>query len=164
MIKKGLKILFLYFVLIYTSSGQVFQLKDYDVYINDTLICRSEFYENIASIDSLRLATMVLKPRTDGFKTYYYLNGKKHSQGCIKNNTENGYWVFYYSNGQNASAGHFLNGKREGVFLYWYSNGNFKSMGHFKKDKYHGKWQNNKEDGSIDSEQMYRNGVLVKVR
>ncbi|MBZ0245581.1 MAG: hypothetical protein K8H85_06525 [Cyclobacteriaceae bacterium] len=137
-------------------------LDEYDVFIQDTLINKSDFVKNEKILDSSRLKYLTFKPITDGQKRIYYLSGQLSGQGEIKNKKEDGLWIYWHENGQKAREGSFKQGKRTGTHTYWYSNGNLRGIGSFKNDKYDGKWTMYKEDGSETIEQFYKDGELVK--
>ena len=162
MIKKGLVILCIQLALTSITFGQNLNLDEYDVFIRDTLINKSDFIEKGNTLDSARLKHLSFKPITDGQKTFYYLSGAVYAVGEIKNKKENGYWTYWHENGKKARQGNYLDGKREGTHTYWYPNGNSRGIGNFKNDKYDGKWTMYNEDGTKVSEQIYKDNALVK--
>jgi antitoxin component YwqK of YwqJK toxin-antitoxin module len=159
---KRLTILILPLFFSLLASGQNLDLNKYDISINDTLIDKSDFIENAKSLDSTRMKHLVFKPRSDGYKKIYYLNGQLSSQGEIKNGKEEGFWTYWYDNGKKAREGNFVQGKRDGTHKYWFPDGRLRGEGGFKNDVYDGKWVMYKEDGSGSVEQTYKNGKLVK--
>ena len=162
MIKKGLVILYIQVALTSITFGQNLNLDEYDVFIRDTLINKSDFIEKGNTLDSARLKHLSFKPIADGQKTFYYLNGTFYAEGEIKNKKENGSWIYWHENGKKARRGNFLDGKREGTHTYWYPNGKLRGIGNFKNDKYDGKWIMYNEDGMQISEQIYKDNALVK--
>src|SRR6185295_13950107 len=66
---------------------------DYDTYINDTLLIDPSQISKIQTLDIQVQKTMTFKPKTDGFKTYYFVTQKKHSAGIIKNKKPDGVWT-----------------------------------------------------------------------
>ena len=161
-IKKGFIFIFFQFALTSISFSQHLNMDDYDIFINDTLISKSDFIKKSSTLDSGRQKRLMFKPIKDGQKTIYYLNGALYGQGEIRNKKEIGFWVYWYENGKKAREGNFLEGKREGMHAYWYANGNLRGTGHFKNDRYDGKWTMYNEDGSQAIEQIYKNGELIK--
>ena len=162
MVKKGLLFFILQVNVTLIASGQNLNLDKYDVSIYDSLISKSEFIKNGKSLDSSRLKQLTFNPIVDGIRKVYYLNGKLHSEGEIKNQKEEGFWIYWHENGTKAREGSFKNGKREGTHKYWYPNGTIRGEGNFKGDQYDGKWTMYKEDGSEVVEQYYKGGQLVK--
>jgi antitoxin component YwqK of YwqJK toxin-antitoxin module len=162
MIKKTFLIFATSFLVTITLHGQNLNLDEYDIFIGDTLINKTDFIKNGKSLNSERAKLLTFKPITDGQKEIYYLNGQLSGQGEIKNKKENGLWTYWHENGQKAREGSFDQGKRTGTHTYWYPNGNVRGIGNFKNDKYDGKWTMHKEDGSETIEQLYKDGELVK--
>lgn len=142
-------------------KGQNIDLNKYDVFINDSLISKSDFMEKSGTLDSLRLRQLQFKPVKDGYKKAYYLNGRLYSEGIVKNGKEDGLWIYWHDNGKKAREGNFVQGKREGIHKYWFLNGRMRGEGSFKNDKYDGKWLMYKEDSQEVVEQVYKNGELV---
>lgn len=160
---KAKNILFVYTLFLFSnlSLGQTVNLDEYEIYINDTLICKSDFIEKSKDIDSTRLKNLTFKLIKDGQKTIYHINGSLYGKGEIKNKKENGAWTYWYDNGQKAREGNFILGKREGTHTYWYTNGQVRGIGNFKNDLYDGEWIMYKEDGSGMIKQFYKKGILI---
>jgi hypothetical protein len=144
------------------TFGQNLNLDEYDIFIRDTLICKSDYLKNGITLDSSRLKYLSFKPISDGQKQIYYLSGALYGQGEIKNKKENGFWTYWYENGQKAREGNFIYGKRTGTHSYWYPSGKLRGIGNFSNDKYDGKWTIYNEDGSGPVERTYKNGELAK--
>jgi len=144
------------------AFSQNLDLNKYDVFLNDSLICKSDFLKNSSKLDSSRLKDLTFKPISDGKKIIYYLNGKMYAKGDIKNKKEDGFWTYWHENEKKAREGGYTNGLRTGTHTYWYKNGNIRGVGNFKNDKYHGKWTMHKEDKSEVVEQLYKKGKLIK--
>lgn len=70
--------------------------------------------------------------------TYYHKDGKIKAQGKCADSLFQGKWEFY---------------KKEG-FLW--------QIGHFKDNKKHGKWIRYRADGSVEKEEDFKNGNVVK--
>ena len=79
-----------------------------------------------------------VKEQKGDILTYYHLNGDIKAQGKCVDGLFQGKWVF------NKKAG----------FLW--------GIGHFKDHEKHGKWTRFKADGSIEKEQTFQGGKLVK--
>ncbi len=142
--------------------GQNINLDEYDIYISDTLIAKSDFIKNSQSLPPEKAKTIEFKPITDGNKIYYYLNGKIEGKGVMKNGKQEGYWEFWYSNGVKAREGEFEQGKPNGNHKYWYENGNLRGIGNWKNGNYDGKWEMFSEDGKNKIIQEYKDGKLIK--
>lgn len=144
------------------AVSQSINFDEYDVVLNDTLICKSDFIRNMEKIDSLRLKNITFIPIVDGYKRIYYLNGQLYAEGEIKDKKENGLWMYWHENGQKAREGSYHVGMRTGQHTYWYSNGNLRGIGSFKNDEYDGKWTMYSEDGKEVVEQFYKKGKEIK--
>ena len=145
------------------SFGQaVVDLDKFDVSRNEKLIAKSDFINHYKSFSESQLHEFSFLPKTDGPKTFYYLNGGIYGQGEMKNKKENGSWTYWHENGKKAREGVFNQGVREGTHTYWYSNGNLRGTGGFKNDKADGEWIMYSEDGTEKVEQLYKEGELVK--
>ncbi|MBS1666863.1 MAG: hypothetical protein JST58_05740 [Bacteroidetes bacterium] len=161
MLKKTILNFSVLFSLAICLHGQNLNLDQYDIFIGDKQLCKSDFIKNKATLDSTSLKQLTFKPIVDGQKKIYYLNGQLYAQGEIKNKKENGVWVYWHENGQKAREGSFAEGQRTGTHTYWYPNGHIRGVGNFKNDKYDGKWTMYKEDGSDPIEQFYKDGELI---
>lgn len=162
MTKKASLTFSILFILTFTLHGQNLNLEEYDIFIGDTVINKTDFINNGKGLDSIRAKLLTFKPIVDGQRKIYYLNGQLSGQGEIKNKKENGPWTYWHENGQKAREGSFSEGMRTGTHTYWYPNGKLRGVGNFRNDKYDGKWTMYKEDGSEVIEQFYKNGELVK--
>ncbi len=73
------RLLFLTGIFLFITSlsfGQNINLDEYDIYVSDTLIAKSDFIKNSQSLPTEKTETIKFKPITNGNKIYYYLNGK----------------------------------------------------------------------------------------
>lgn len=118
--------------------GQNLDLDKYDIYLNDTLIAKSDFIKNGNTFSENRFKGLVFKPITDGKKKAYYLNGKLYSVGEIKGSKMNGFWTFWYKNDVKAREGNFINGKPDSTHKYWHKNGQLRGVGDWKMGVYDG--------------------------
>lgn len=142
--------------------SQNLNLDEYEIYIEDTLICKNDFIRNGQNLSSERAKKLKFKPITDGDKTSYYLNGNIYSKGAIKNHKENGIWEFWHSNGVKAREGEFIDGKPNGTHKYWYENGQLRGIGNWKNGIYDGKWEMYSESGNDTIIQHYKDGKLTE--
>ncbi len=157
------KILLIFFISLSANllQGQNLHLEEYEIYIGDTIINKTDFLKNGEKLDNVRLALVSFKPIADGQKRIFYLNGQISGEGKIKNKKETGLWVYWHENGRKAREGNFNKGKRIGKHTYWYPNGKLRAVGHFKNDAYDGKWTIYTEDSTEVIEQIYKNGKLI---
>ena len=87
MIKKA-SLLFAISLMTMALHGQNLNLDEYDIFIGDTLINKTDFIKNAKNLNSERAKLLSFKPITDGQKKIYYLNGQLSGQGEIKNKKE----------------------------------------------------------------------------
>ena len=159
------RLLFVISLTIFCSSNlfcQNINMDDYEIYISDTLIGKSDFFKNGQNLSSEKSQKLEFKPITDGNKTAYYINGNIYSKGEIKNHKENGYWEFWHSNGKIAREGEFSDGKPNGIHKYWYENGQLRGIGNWKNGIYDGKWEMYNENGTEETIQNYKDGKLIE--
>ncbi|WP_312825426.1 hypothetical protein [Epilithonimonas sp.] len=157
---------FLTFVLIFSTLIKVYaqniNLDEYEIYINNTLIAKSDFLKNSNSLTEQQFKTLEFKPITDGTKKAYFLNGKISSTGKIQNKKENGIWEYWHSNGNKAREGEFVDGKPNGTHKYWFDDGSLRAIGNWKNGVYDGEWEMYKFDGKEKVIQHYKEGKLVE--
>ena len=142
--------------------SQNINLDEYEIYVGDTLIGKSEFIDNAQNLSPQKAQKLQFKLKTDGLKTSYYYNGNIYSKGLIKNNLENGNWIFWHSNGEKAREGEFFEGKPNGTHKYWYENGQLRSIGNWKLGVYEGVWEMFDKNGREKLIQNYKDGKLIK--
>lgn len=143
-------------------SAQDINLDDYEIYVGDTLISKSDFIEFNQNLSPEKLKKLEYKPITNGYKKAYYLNGKLYSKGKIENLKENGFWEYWHPNGKKAREGKFVEGKPNGTHKYWYENGNLRGIGNWKSGVYEGKWEMYNEDGTNKIVQVYKEGKQIQ--
>jgi len=59
----------------------------------------------------------------DGYNILYYSNGKKSSEGTMKNGKPDGYWITYYENGMIKSEGNRKNYELDSIWKFYNSAG-----------------------------------------
>jgi|GEM_PF-872011 len=156
--KKVICISILTFFSILNLYSQNFNLDEYEIYINDTLISKPDFIKNGQNLSEEKAQSLQFKPISNGDKKAYFLNGKIYSTGKVENLKENGFWEYFHSNGNKAREGEFIDGKPNGTHKYWYENGNLRALVNWKNGVYEGKWEMYSEDGKETIVQMYKNG------
>ena len=137
-------------------------MDEYEIYIGDTLIAKSDFLKNGQSLTAEKSQKLEFKPIKDGNKIAYYLNQNIYSKGEIKNQKENGFWEYWHSNGKKAREGAFIDGKPNGTHTYWYKNGQLRGIGNWKEGIYDGEWEMYNEDGKEKVIQIYKEGKLIE--
>lgn len=159
------KMLFSFLVTIFSSINlysQNIDLDNYEVYVKDTLISKSDFIKNGQNLSKEKTKPLEFRPISNGNKKAYHLNGKIYSIGKIENLKQNGFWEYWHSNGQKAREGKFVDGKPDGIHKYWYENGNLRGIGTWKNGVYDGKWEMYNEDGKEKITQNYKDGKLIE--
>ncbi|MHA6697169.1 toxin-antitoxin system YwqK family antitoxin [Chryseobacterium sp. A321] len=158
------RLLIFAFTILVSSNlfSQNINLDEYEIYIGDTLIAKSEFLENGQFLPAAKAERLEFKPIKDGHKSVYYLNGKIHSKGEIKNLTGNGIWTYWHSNGEKAREGEFVNGKPNGTHEYWYETGQIRAIGNWKNGIYDGLWEIYSKDGKGKEIQNYKEGKRIE--
>lgn len=141
--------------------SQNINMDEYEIYIGDSLINKSDFLNNSKNLPAEISEKIEFKPKTDGNKIAYYLNGNIYSKGELKNHKENGRWEYWHSNGKKAREGEFIDGKPDGTHKYWYENGQLRGVGNWKKGIYNGIWEMYNESGTEKVIQNYKEGKLV---
>lgn len=158
--------LFVIFFLIFSTyikiNAQNINFDEYEIYINNTLIVKSDFLKNSNNLTEQQSKTLEFKPITDGIKKTYFLNGKVSSIGKIQNKKENGIWEYWHSNGNKAREGEFIDGKPNGTHKYWFDDGSLRAIGNWKNGVYDGKWEMYKIEGKEKVIQLYKDGKLVE--
>ncbi len=157
---------FLIFVFIFSTlikvNAQNINLDEYEIYINNTLIEKSDFLKNSNNLTEEQSKTLEFKPISDGTKKFYFMNGKVSSIGKIENKKENGIWEYWHSNGNKAREGEFIDGKPNGTHKYWFDDGSLRAIGNWKNGVYDGKWEMYKVEGKDKVIQFYKVGKLVE--
>ena len=122
----------------------------------------------------------------DGKDTYYYKNGKVKEeytykegklngpfksfskrniltqQGHHEEGKRSGEWVGYYEDGTIEFKGKFANGEKTGLWINYYEGGKVKSEDLYNQEgKLDGKSRIFLEDGTLQSEYMYKDGLLI---
>ncbi|UJF29339.1 hypothetical protein L0B70_10910 [Kaistella sp. 97-N-M2] len=142
--------------------SQNINLDEYEIYVGDTLIGKSDFLKNGQNLSPEKAEKLHFKPLTDGNKTSYYFNGNVYSKGLMKNYKEKGIWEYWHSNRIKAREGEFIDGKPDGTHKYWYENGQLRGIGNWKVGVYDGIWEMYNEDGKEKIIQNYKDGKLVE--
>jgi len=153
---------FLIFSTFIKINAQNMNLDEYEIYINKTLIAKSDFLKNSNSLTEQQSKTLEFKLITDGVKKAYFLNGKISSTGKILNAKEEGFWEYWHSTGNKAREGEFIDGKPNGTHKYWFDDGSLRAIGNWKNGVYEGKWEMYKVQGKEKVIQIYKEGKLVE--
>ncbi len=154
------------FFLICPFNGLFSQSKistaDNDFYINDTLLLDPSQMELLPTLDLKTQKTLKYKPKTDGFKTYYFISGLHCSEGLVKDKKKEGVWTTWYDSGLVANKINFVNGIQAGPCEFWYKIGKLNATGQYKNDLKEGEWLLYNRDGTFKGTYIYSAGLLIK--
>lgn len=92
----------------------------------------------------------------------YYDNGQIKRTGTQVNSLNQGEFVWYFENGKKQIKGRFDRGKRVGTWEQYDSLGHLILSSEYKNNHLDGLNTSYSENGSIESQQIYRNDTVVK--
>ncbi len=95
----------------------------------------------------------------NGFNVFYYPNGKKLSEGNLKNGKPEGYWKTYYDNGKIKTEGNRKNYVLDSVWKFYSDKGIISSEINYKEGKKTGFHRIYNEKGKLLSEEYYFNNL-----
>ncbi len=134
---------------------------DFDIYIKDTLRLDISQMELLSGVDIAIRKTLQFKPKTDGFKAYYYISGYKNCEGASISKKKTGEWTAWYDSGSVSSRIIYMNDLKEGSCTYWYRNGVLNATGQYLNDMKEGEWTIYNRDGTLKGKFTYKKGVVV---
>jgi len=88
--------------------------------------------------------------KTNGFTVYYYDNGKKSSEGTLKDGKPDGYWKTYFQNGVIKSEGNRKNYELDSTWKFYNDKGSLILEVNYKEGKKTGLKKIVKKDGIVD--------------
>ncbi len=97
----------------------------------------------------------------NGLMLHYYNNGNLSEKLTWVNNKKEGPWEQYFSNNILKLKGSYHEDRLTGDFLVNYDKGNPYLRGVYKNDLQDGKWIFFKEDGTVDLELEYKDGITA---
>nr|WP_321412400.1 tetratricopeptide repeat protein [uncultured Carboxylicivirga sp.] len=102
--------------------------------------------------------------KLDGLSREYFMNGQLYASGMYKDGNQDGPWSFYFSNGNLNSKANYVDGKLNGEYKVFYHNGMIESTRNFNSaDEIEGQLAFYNRNGELYLEEIYKNGVIVKV-
>ena len=137
---------------------------DYDFFINDTLRLEPSQIKNVDTLSTAVRRTLTPRPKTDGFTVYYAVDGRKFSEGLLKNKQKEGLWYSYFDSGTLASKINYSNNKREGICWFYYKNAQLNATGQFVNDLKEGEWTYYLKEGPIQGIHKYKAGAIIEQR
>ena len=146
-----------------SSSAQAqINMQEMDTYIHDTMLIEPTQFKLIETLPVEVQKTVTFKPKTDGFKTYYFATGKKFRAGIVKDNKPEGEWTSWYPSGHVHIIMTFKDGRNEGPYESWFENGKINAKGQYKNDLREGTWVIYSKDGLSKRNVIYKGGELIK--
>ena len=95
----------------------------------------------------------------DGYKKFYYENGKISSKGEIVNGKPEGFWISYYQNGIIKSAGNRKNSLLDSTWIFYDKKGNIQSKINYKNNLKNGLTITYSDSCNIVKEENYVNSL-----
>lgn len=86
----------------------------------------------------------------------------KYNNGQIISEQKGNTFTYFHKDGKIKAQGKYVDSKFEGRWIFNKKEGFLWQIGHFKDNKKHGRWIRYKSDGSIEKEESFANGKLVK--
>ena len=94
-----------------------------------------------------------------GFSNKYYESGILSEELEYNNDMKSGKWNQFYENGAPRLKGNYYLNLRTGPYMVLYPKGKTQVLGQFKRDRMDGKWEYYDEDGKVELEIEYVNGI-----
>lgn len=95
----------------------------------------------------------------NGYNVFYYTNGKKLSEGNLKNGKPEGYWKTYYENGFLKTEGNRKDHVLDSVWKFYNEKGIITTEINYKSGKKNGIQKNYNEKGILLSEETYVDNI-----
>jgi antitoxin component YwqK of YwqJK toxin-antitoxin module len=130
------------------AEGQYVGMKkegiwSYYSYYSGKLVCKENYVHGLKS----------------GFSDKFYESGVISEELEYNDDMKNGKWNQFFENGAARLKGNYQLNLRTGLYSVLYSNGQVQVSGQFKRDKMEGKWVYYADDGKIELEINYLNGI-----
>jgi hypothetical protein len=135
---------------------------EYDFFINDTLRIDPSQIKYVDTLSTAVRRMLTPKPKTDGFTVYYAVDGRKFSEGLLKNKQKEGLWYSYFDSGVMASKINYSNNKREGTCWFYYKTAQLNATGQFINDLKEGEWTYYLKDGTLQGVYKYKAGEIIE--
>jgi len=100
------------------------------------------------------------KKKNGKWKSFYH-NGSVAEETIWIDNQKQGTWIQYFTDGTIKLAATYLNNLKEGIFNLYYPNQQLTLSGKYLKGKRDGEWKHFMEDGQLQKQQIFSNGILV---
>lgn len=137
---------------------------DYDFFINDTLRIEPSQIQYVDTLSTAVRRSLTPRPKVDGYTVYYAVDGRKFSEGNLKNKEKDSLWVSYFENGTMASKINYNQNKRNGTCWFYYKTAQLNATGQFINDLKEGEWTYFTKEGTLQGVYVFRAGVLVEQR
>lgn len=96
----------------------------------------------------------------DGYNVFYYPDGKKSSEGNLKNGKPNGYWITYFKNGKLKSEGNRVDFLLDSTWKFYNEKGYMVKEVNYLYGLKHGDLNTYNDSGEIISVQQYLKDTL----
>ena len=100
--------------------------------------------------------------KKDGERKIYFDNGALAEVSHWKMDVQVGAWKTYYENKQSKEEGNYVDGNLDGDYVKYHNNGNKLVEGKYQHAVKNGGWKYYYEDGSLDYQELWKNGKVVK--
>lgn len=130
-------------------------------YLDSTKMWRVNDYFISGKIQMTGVYTSQKFTIRQGYFIYFLENGNKSSEGNYINDKREGVWVYYYESGEKASIDTYVKDKYNGESTSFFKNGKIKSQGKLVNDKAQGIWKYWYEQGQLQSEENYKDGIVL---
>ncbi len=92
------------------------------------------------------------------FKTFYYPNGLKSSEGTLIDAKPNGYWYTYYENGNKRTEGNRSNFELDSLWIFYNEQGKIQTTIEYHQGKKNG-WKQSYNDSVLLFKEYYKNDL-----
>jgi antitoxin component YwqK of YwqJK toxin-antitoxin module len=86
------------------------------------------------------VAAPVERKLEDGRWTCWHDNGRRKSEGALKDGKREGRWKTWHANGRRRGDGEYERGIQTGRWTFWWENGRKRSAGMYENGRQDGRW------------------------
>ena len=99
--------------------------------------------------------------KAEGAWTWWYMSGKKMSEGVFVDGVRKGPWTTWYSDGTKKSEAIYEQDMLNGKYTMWHANGKLKFIGNYQSDQLDGIQQYYDTLGRLKEERIFEKGEEV---
>jgi len=97
----------------------------------------------------------------DGYKIFYFPDGKMQSEGTLRNGKPDGYWKTYYKNGKLKSEGNRKDYQLDSLWKFYNEAGMVTLEINYRNDRKHGERRTyDNEKGRLEKRELFENDTL----